>query len=104
MDFSTQQQATDEQKKGQRYLIDETTAVVRFIFPCKENEAEVIQFMFEELFMSTMTEQISGEDEVWVVETGIRTRPAFAGRSVATTSAAYSSPSPGWKRFSPIRM
>ena len=30
--------------------------------------------MFEELFMSTMTEQISGEDEVWVVETGIRNR------------------------------
>jgi hypothetical protein len=73
-DFSTQQEATDEQKKGQRYLIDETTAVVRFIFPCKDNEDGVIQFMFEELFMSTMTEQISGEDEVWVVETGIRNR------------------------------
>lgn len=73
-DFTTQLQAMESQIKGQRYLIDETTAVVRFIFPCKKDEAGVIQFMFENLFMNAITEQISGEDEVWVVETGLRNR------------------------------
>jgi hypothetical protein len=73
-DFTTQLKAIEGQIKGQRYLIDETTAVVRFIFPCKKEEAELIQFMFEELFMNAITEQISGEDEVWVVETGLRNR------------------------------
>ena len=59
-------------KSGQRYLVDETTAVTRFIFPCKAGEAEKIRFLFKELFMDPITEQVSGEDQIWVVESGSR--------------------------------
>jgi hypothetical protein len=53
------------------YLIDETTAVTRFVFPCKDKEPERIKFLFRALFAETITQQISGEDEVWMVESGL---------------------------------
>lgn len=79
-DLMTQQQAFDLVKTGQAYLVDETTAVVRFVFPCKaakegeEGEAERVRFLFKELFMDPITEQVSGEDQIWVVESGTRNR------------------------------
>jgi hypothetical protein len=73
-DLLTQQEATDLQKIGQRYLVDETTAVVRFIFPCRKEEADIVRFLFKELFIDTITEQVSGEDEIWVVESGMSNR------------------------------
>ena len=69
--LSTQDEAAAIQKTG-RYLIDETTAVTRFIFPCKTDEADTVRFLFKELFMNSITDQVSGEDEIWVVESGIR--------------------------------
>lgn len=70
----TQQQAFEVTRTGGRYLVDETTAVTRFIFPCKQNEAEKVRFLFKHLFMDPVTEQVSGEDEIWVVESGSRNR------------------------------
>jgi hypothetical protein len=72
-DLATQQQAFDSTKTGRRYLVDETTAVTRFIFPCRDaKDADTVRFLFKELFMNPITEQVSGEDEIWVVESGTR--------------------------------
>jgi hypothetical protein len=58
-----------------RYLIDETTAVTRFIFPCKdENEANKIRWFFETLFVKSIIQLVNGEDEIWMVESGSRNR------------------------------
>lgn len=70
----TQDEAAVRQKAGQRYLDDETTAVTRFVFPCKKDEPEQVRFLFEHLFIDAITMQVSGEDEIWVVESGMRNR------------------------------
>jgi hypothetical protein len=54
-----------------RYLVDETTAVTRFIFPCgDEREADLVAFFFEKLFVQAIIEVVNGEDEIWMVESG----------------------------------
>lgn len=87
--------------RGSDYLIDETTAVVRFIFsvgtPIKrkvlynidqfsENQDEVsileetkkkanqIRYIFKNLFVKSMLDLVNGEDEIWMLESGIRNR------------------------------
>jgi hypothetical protein len=56
-----------------RYLVDETTAVTRFIFPCAtDDEADLVAFFFERLFVSAIIEVVNGEDEIWMVETGVK--------------------------------
>lgn len=72
--LSTQDEVLAIQKSGQRYLIDETTAVTRFIFPCKDDEPDKVRFLFKELFIDSITQLVSGEDEIWVVESGMRHR------------------------------
>jgi hypothetical protein len=73
--LSTQDEAAAIQKQGRRYLIDETTAVTRFIFPCKDNnEAEKIRYLFEKLFVRSIIQLVNGEDEIWMVESGLRNR------------------------------
>lgn len=58
-----------------RYLIDETTAVTRFIFPCNdETEANQVEFFFTNLFVRAITEAVTGEDEIWMVESGMKNR------------------------------
>ena len=60
-------------QKSSRYLIDETTAVARFIFPCEsEEEAALVEFFFSNLFVKAIIEVVNGEDEIWMVETGFR--------------------------------
>ena len=72
-DLVTQEQAFRSTRSGQNYLVDETTAVTRFVFPCEdETEANKVRFLFKELFMDPITEQVSGEDQIWVVESGSR--------------------------------
>jgi hypothetical protein len=80
----------------QRYLVDETTAVARFIIPCasagsseghnssevsgevpsqKSNtatEEEQIRWFFANLFVQRISEVVGGEDEIWVLESGLR--------------------------------
>jgi hypothetical protein len=68
----TQDESAQMGKAGTKYLLDETTAVTRFVFPCKTEEVEKVRFLFEELFVDPITEQVSGEDEIWVVESGNR--------------------------------
>jgi hypothetical protein len=77
---------------AERYLVDETTAVVRFIFPCKaeteetqnnlptketpsaEQEADLIRWFFRQLFVQSILEVVNAEDEIWLLETGMRNR------------------------------
>lgn len=58
-----------------RYLIDETTAVTRFIFPCEDqSEADQIRWFFEILFVNSTIQVVNGEDEIWMVESGLQDR------------------------------
>lgn len=85
---------------GYKYLVDETTGIVRFIFPCGKSteklflssddyydnllkdsdeleikdEAEKIRWVFYVLFVQSIIEIINGEDEIWMLESGYRTR------------------------------
>lgn len=94
--------AADRYTEGKTYLVDETTAIVKFIFrvgkPGKkplvdqtrcddwfnsenekpgedaEKEAEKIRWFFGLLFITSIFELVSGEEEVWMVESGMRNR------------------------------
>ncbi len=58
-----------------RYLIDETTAVTRFIFPCHDQtEAAQIRWFFERLFVNSIIQVVNGEDEIWMIESGFENR------------------------------
>lgn len=97
--LATMAEVADFQKYGGRYLIDETTAVVRFIFPCgtprrrktpiseadlaeddqqqptiEPHDAATIRWFFRVLFVQSILQFVNGEDEIWMVESGIRNR------------------------------
>ncbi len=58
-----------------RYLIDETTAVTRFIFPCHDpDEAKKIRWFFEALFVNSIIQVVNGEAEIWMIESGLENR------------------------------
>jgi hypothetical protein len=58
-----------------RYLVDETTAVTRFIFPCEdEREADQIRWFFELLFVDSIIQVVNGEAEIWMIESGLKNR------------------------------
>lgn len=89
-------------EEGRQYLIDETTAVVRFIFHCGvpkvrrvrdqetalfdakplnflENDAiwkqyHSISWFFRVLFVENILQVVNGEDEIWMVESGFCNR------------------------------
>jgi hypothetical protein len=73
--LATIDQAAKIQSDGGRYLIDETTAVVRFIFPCKDtDEAKMVEWFFQTLFIESIIQVVNGEDQIWMVESGMVTR------------------------------
>jgi hypothetical protein len=60
-----------------RYLVDETTAIVRFIFPCGSDgdiEPKQIRFFFTLLFVQSIVEVVNGEDEIWLLESGFQNK------------------------------
>ncbi len=90
--------AAEGLKKRKRYLIDETTAVVRFIAPCTSAkiyfnedfhsivdalrtvdevdeealsaEVNLIRALFFFFFVEAVVWTVKGEDEIWLIETG----------------------------------
>jgi len=69
----SREEAAAREQTGQRYLVDETTAVTRFIFPCEtDDEAELVRYFFNELFVQTIIQLINAEDQIWMVESGMR--------------------------------
>ena len=66
----TMQDAAGLQERGGRYLIDETTAVTRFIFPCDDgSHAKRVSWFFHQLFVESVI-QVAGEAEIWMIESG----------------------------------
>jgi hypothetical protein len=88
-----------------RYLVDETTAVVRFIVPLETGSAELkvgfeeaqaslfsvgvvdvdaleaelrtVRMLFFQLFVEAVVRTIEGEDEIWLVESGPKGRRLY---------------------------
>ena len=99
-DLATISEAGEIYREGARYLVDETTAVVRFIFPCgnptlrrpplsgrhfeddenpdafsgEPEDAKKIRWFFGALFVQSIIQVVNGEDEIWMVESGMRDR------------------------------
>ncbi len=98
-ELSTLQDAYKFIEKGENYLIDETTAIVRFIFPCGEikvvndmsfepdddgdneiddnfikDEPNAVRYLFFKLFVRNIVLIVNGEDEIWMMESGLRNR------------------------------
>jgi len=68
--FSIQDAAALQERAG-RYLIDETTAITRFVFPCAdEDHAKKVSWFFHRLFVEDVIE-VAGEAEIWMIESGI---------------------------------
>jgi len=92
-------EAATVEENGDRYLIDETTAIVRFVFPCGAPhrippgraqdfdipeaatdehsgvaEADQIRWFFNALFVQSIIQVINGEAEIWMIESGMRNR------------------------------
>lgn len=69
--LATRDQVTEREKQGYRYLVDETTAVTKFIFPCEnDEEASLVRYFFHALFAESIIQLINAEDEIWMVESG----------------------------------
>lgn len=67
----TLDEASALEKLGQRYLIDETTAVTRFIFPyTTDDELKAVRYVFEMLFIRSIIQLVNGEEQIWMVESG----------------------------------
>jgi hypothetical protein len=76
----TQDQAAALQKRGERYLIDETTAVTRFIFPYQDNvELGMVKFLFQNLFIRSVIQLVNGEEQIWIVVRGSAGMPVPMG-------------------------
>jgi hypothetical protein len=98
-DVKSRQEAAEMLANDRRYLIDETTAVVRFIIPIRASrrvneraagtfsfqeigdsealvsELDLIRAFFFNLFAETVVRVVQGEDEIWLVEdTGVSRR------------------------------
>jgi len=105
-DLRTFTEAADMLRDRVRYLVDETTAIVRFIFPCglpertgpplstehfsyrddperpldpaaekhARDEANLMRWLFGVLFVHSIVQLASGEDEIWMVESGMDSR------------------------------
>lgn len=100
-DLMSRIDAAKHVSEGGRYLVDETTAVVRFILPLEANarpfadslfvpgdlddetehdshaadeEARVLREVFFLLFAEAVVRTIKGEDEIWLIESGLRDR------------------------------
>lgn len=59
-------------QEGGKYLIDETTAVARFIVPCTSiEEAKNVRWLFLEIFVQGIIQVVNGEEEVWMLESGV---------------------------------
>jgi hypothetical protein len=67
----TMDEAAALQKLGERYLIDETSAVAKFIFPYQDKpELDNIKYLFQILFIRSIIQLVNGEEQIWMVESG----------------------------------
>ena len=63
------------ERQGARYLMDETTAVTRFVFPyADDRELRRIRYLFGALFVGSIIEVVKGEEQIWMIESGPENR------------------------------
>lgn len=108
-ELKTFKESSDLMLKGRHYLIDETTAIVKFIFPIGnpiesetvyynynsvvfqekitdlknlyKEEIRKIKFFFKILFVKAILELVNGEDEIWMLESGLRKSKLYIWKS-----------------------
>lgn len=87
-ELMTREEATNHEKNDGGYIIDETTAVVRFILPHQStatglsaltldltsgdinDEIAKTHWLFTNLFVYAVTQATTNQDEIWLLETG----------------------------------
>ena len=63
------------ERQGARYVMDETTAMTRFVFPyADDRELARIRYLFGALFVRSMIELVPSEEQVWMLESGPENR------------------------------
>lgn len=96
--ITTRENAARMLSEDERYIIDETTASVRFIIPIKATRVEendfdnvnvdeheivaideisLVHYLFFNLFVEAVVRMVQGEDEIWLVEETTRTRSLY---------------------------
>lgn len=87
-DLMTKEDAAQYEKTGDHYIVDETTAVVRFILPhgataYREDDTNLVlddekvkdekaktDWLFHNLFVDAVTHATTNQDQIWLLETG----------------------------------
>jgi len=87
-DLMTKEEAAKHEKTGDHYIVDETTAVVRFVLPhdatayrendpnltlsndAIEDERAKTDWLFHHLFVDAVTHATTNQDQIWLLETG----------------------------------
>ena len=71
----SQDRVSEFERQGARYLMDETTAVTRFVFPyADDGELGRIRYLFGALFVRSIIEVVKGEEQIWLIESGPQDR------------------------------
>ena len=71
----SQDRVSEFERQGARYLMDETTAVTRFVFPyADDRELGRVRYLFGALFVRSMIELAHGEEQIWMIEIGPENR------------------------------
>ena len=71
----SQDRISEFEREGARYLMDETTAVTRFVFPyADDRELGRTRYLFDALFVPSMIEVVKGEEQIWMIERGPENR------------------------------
>ena len=68
-------EVSEFEKQGARYLMDETTAVTRFVFPYSDDhELDRVRYLFGASFVRSIIEFVRGEEQIWMIESGPENR------------------------------
>ncbi len=71
----SQDRVTEFEREGARYLMDETTAVTRFVFPyADDGELGRTRYLFGTLFVRSIIDAVKGEEQIWLIESGPENR------------------------------
>ena len=71
----SQDRASEFERQGARYLLDETTAVTRFVFPyADDRELAKTRYLFGALFVRSIIEDVKGEERIRLIESGSQDR------------------------------
>ena len=71
----SQDRVSEFERQGARYLMDETAAVTRFVFPyADDRELAKIRYLFGALVVPDIVEDVKGEEQIRLLESGSQNR------------------------------